>query len=116
MPQIDPFLKQSPENPDTTWGKNLQLALRDYTAKLGQILNKGLRFEDNLSSYIGSTTTPGADVEFSISHGLKRVPVGYLVIGQDKAAVVYNGSTSWTADVIYLKCNTATVIVKVIIF
>jgi len=61
-------------------------------------------------------TTAGADVEFTIPHGLSFIPVGFLVIGQDKAAVTYKSTTAWNAENIYLKTNVSTVVLRVLIF
>jgi len=61
-------------------------------------------------------TTPGADVEFAIEHGLGFIPLGYLVIGQDKAAVTYNGTTVWDTQNIFLKTSTAAVALRVMVF
>ena len=61
-------------------------------------------------------TTPGSDVEFEITHGLGYIPLGYLVISSDKAGHVYNSTTAWTAEKIYLKCNVSTTIIRVLIF
>lgn len=62
-------------------------------------------------------TTPGtANTEFTVNHGLGRVPVGYLVVGRDKAAIIYNSTTAWTETAIYLKCNVATVAIRLLIF
>ena len=61
-------------------------------------------------------TTAGADVEFSIEHGLGTAPLGYLVISQDKAASTYKGATAWDTEKIYLKTSTATVALRVLIF
>lgn len=58
--------------------------------------------------------TPGT--EFSFSHNLGRVPIGYVVIGKDKASSIYNGSTANTNALLYLKCDTATVTFDVIVF
>lgn len=62
-------------------------------------------------------TTPGTpDTEFSIEHGLGFIPVGFLVVGQDKAATTYKGVTAWDSEKIYLKTNVATVALRVMIF
>ena len=61
-------------------------------------------------------TTAGADVEFSIEHGLRTVPLGFIVIGQDKAAVTYKGATAWDNEKIYLKTNVSTVALRVMVF
>lgn len=117
MPQIPDQIKQPVENPETKWGQNLQQSLKDYSRKLAEILNKGLRILDNMSQYDGSTTTPATpDEEFSFNHALKRTPIGYWVISIDKAAIVYNGATAWDSEYIYLKCNVATTAIRVIVF
>ena len=43
-------------------------------------------------------TTPGADVEFEIEHGLGFIPLGFLVTNQDKPAGVYTSGTAWTTE------------------
>jgi hypothetical protein len=61
-------------------------------------------------------TTPGADVEFSISHGLGFIPLGFLVCRQDKPGITYASSTAWTTENVFLKCNVATTQMRVLIF
>lgn len=61
-------------------------------------------------------TTAGADTEFAVKHGLGRVPVGYIPIGQNKAGGFYNSTTAWTAESIYLKCDVATMTVRLLVF
>lgn len=61
-------------------------------------------------------TTPGADVEFAIEHGLGFIPLGYLVISQDKAAATYKSTTPWDTANVYLKTNVSTVALRVLVF
>ena len=61
-------------------------------------------------------TTGAADTEFTVAHGLNSVPLGYLIVSRDKAGVVYNSTTAWTNENIYLKCSVATVVLVVMIF
>lgn len=61
-------------------------------------------------------TTPGADTEFTITHGLGYVPVGFLVIRQDKAGSFYLSTTPATVDKIFLKCNVASVAARIMVF
>lgn len=64
-----------------------------------------------------SVTTHGtANTEFSVAHGLGVVPLGYIVISRDKAAVIYDSTTAWDREKIYLKANTATVVIRLLIF
>jgi hypothetical protein len=62
------------------------------------------------------TTTPGADVEFVLSHGLGYVPIGWLVISKNKAGDVYQSATPATVSTIALKCNVATVLIRIMVF
>ena len=75
-------------------------------------------FEGGLDKrFYHEVTTPGTpDQEFSFEHGLEFTPNGFIVSSLDKAAIVYRGSTAWDASNIYLKCNTATVAIRVMVF
>jgi hypothetical protein len=66
--------------------------------------------------YQTATTPATADQEFSIAHGLGRVPVAYLVVRKDRACDVYTGATGWTATDIYLKCSVASAAVTLLIW
>jgi len=58
------------------------------------------------------TSDASANTEFSVSHSLGSVPVGYIVLGQDKAGSLYqlsNTGTAWTSSTIYLKCSVSSV-------
>lgn len=51
--------------------------------------------------------TGSADTEFSVTHTLGAVPVGYFVTKTNKGGVVYASTTAWTSSTIYLKCSAA---------
>jgi len=58
------------------------------------------------------TTSATPDAENTVSHTLGSVPVGCLVLGQDKAGSLYQLSdtgTAWTSSNLYLKCDVASV-------
>jgi hypothetical protein len=61
----------------------------------------------------GTPITP--NTEFSISHSLGRVPMGYIVVSQTATGNFYDGSTSNTSATLYLRCNTASVSGNIII-
>lgn len=63
---------------------------------------------------VTSHATP--DTEYSIEHSLRTIPLGFIVIKQDKAAVTYQGATAWDTEKIYLKTNVASVAIRVLIF
>lgn len=57
-----------------------------------------------------SDATP--DAENTIAHTIRSVPIGYLVLYQDKAGSLYQGpstGTAWTSSAVYLKCDVASV-------
>lgn len=66
--------------------------------------------------YVDVTTHVTPDTEFSVNHGLGSVPTGYIVISRDKAATIYDSTTAWTIENIYLKSNVATVAIRLLIF
>ena len=58
-----------------------------------------------------------ADAETEIAHTLGKVPIGYQVVGIDKAAHVYTeGTTPWTDENIYLASDVATVAATILVF
>lgn len=54
---------------------------------------------------VGSTGTN--DIEFSVSHTIGAVPIGFLVTNINKGGVIYAGSTAWTSTTAYFKCSVA---------
>lgn len=66
--------------------------------------------------YVEFTSSATPDAENTIPHKLGRVPRGIIVVMQDKAASVYKGTTAWTSSNIYLKVNTASVTIKLLVF
>jgi len=83
-------------------------SLKEHSNNLLRILNNGIKFEDQLDSKEKTQTDTGAaDTEFSITHELGRVPVGYLVKKIDKGGVIYESGTAWTSETIYLKSTIA---------
>lgn len=55
------------------------------------------------------TTSATPDAENTIAHTLGAVPIGHLVVKQDKAGSLYSGTTTWSSTNIYLKSNVASV-------
>lgn len=96
---------------------DLSKFLESLTAALSNVMEKGIKVDDNMDVYIASyvsNATP--DTEDTIAHTLRRVPIGIWVIKQNKAGSFYAGPTSWTDTNIYLKCNVASVDATVVIF
>lgn len=94
--KLDRFLPTA-EPPGTPYEKDLDKYLEKIFAQLGSLLNQGLNFADNFDCYVTTVTTsatPGTPTD--ITHGLKRSPVGCLVLEKDKAAHIYKTSKSST--------------------
>lgn len=72
---------------------------------------------ENLAGEFQQFTSDGsANTEFSVTHTLGSVPVGYIILGQDKAGSLYQlatTGTAWTSSTIYLKCSVSSVTFKV---
>ena len=65
---------------------------------------------DNIDGNFGTVSDTGtANTEFSVTHNLNRVPIGFHVIRQNLAASFYDSGTAWTTTQIFLKCNVANV-------
>ncbi len=91
--------------------------LTDFHNRLVAILNRGIRFSDNVDCVLITTTTSATpDAENTVAHTLGKVPSGYIVYSQDKAGSLYLGGTAWTSSNIYLKSNIASVAFKIIVF
>lgn len=81
------------------------------------IFENGIRFDENFNaSEVTFTSNAVANTEDAISHTLGKVPVGFLVIGLNKGAVLYNGGTTDTAFLIHLKSTVASTTFKILVF
>lgn len=87
-------------------------------------LNGRLRFGNgdhatqsgNIDGQWIEVVTPSADVEFAVDHGLERLPAGYIVARANKACNVYDSNVGgWNDRTIYLKCDTGTVTLRIVI-
>jgi hypothetical protein len=58
------------------------------------------------------TDTGAANTQFTVTHTLGATPLGYIVMGIDKAGVVYESGTAWTSTSAYFKCSEANAEVK----
>lgn len=115
MPQLKNVINLARE--ESTFDKSISQELRNYILDLSNILNKGIRFADNFDMNILSVTDTGtANSENIVSHSLRRIPLGYIVISRTGNGVVYNGSTAWTVDNIYIKSVSANNNIKLLVF
>lgn len=72
---------------------------------------------DNIDGAWGKIADTGiADTQFTVTHNLLRVPVGFHVVRQSKAGSFYDSGVTWTNTQIFLKCNVANVAATFFIF
>ena len=84
---------------------------------IDSIFNKGGGISDNLDGEIISYTsnsTPSA--EDAIAHTLKRIPIGYIIVRKNQNAHLYDGTTPFTDQNIYLISDTASVDFTIFVF
>ena len=95
------------------------IELARWTADITQYLNdlnhKSQEIYFNRSEILEKSDTGTANTEFSLQHHLARLPLYYILVWADKAAQLYNGTTTWTNNTIYLKCNVANAHVKILV-
>jgi hypothetical protein len=108
--------KPSESAPETPFERDLERSLDIIFTLIGEILNGGILLEDNFNGFkttITTSATPGT--ETAIAHGLKRTPIGYIVLKKDKAAHIYDGSTAFDSSNIYVRSDVASVTVTLFI-
>jgi len=89
----------------------------DNLASRAVTLDAGTGWVGKLDAvYLAATTNAVVDTETGFAHTLGRVPAGYIVVKRAGGGVVYNGTTAWTATMIYLKCTTVANVVTLIVF
>jgi hypothetical protein len=58
-----------------------------------------------------------ANTQFSVPHGLDRVPVGYFVVRQDRAGDVYTSNEAgWGPSQIFLKTSVGSMEIRLLLF
>lgn len=107
-------------SPLTKFDEQGKYVLNNNIDQLSRTVNNiefgGVDASENISCVIKTTTTSTADTEFSITHSLDRIPVGFIVINTDKYCNIKASGTTWTTSLIYLKCDVATVALTLLIF
>lgn len=81
-------------------------------------LGPGTAYSGNMNGQWANVTAPvAANTEFAVPHNLNRIPSMYFWIS-DRAAKLYqlpNTGTAWTASNIYLKCDTASSVLRIFV-
>lgn len=102
--------------------KTLPELARFVASALDNILtqvNGRLTFGDNIQSF-GPTVVTFTDTSpLRVVHGLGRQPLGFIVTGLDRAAVIYypnKTSFPWTSEQVYLQSDTAGAVADILLF
>lgn len=95
--------------------EDLQKYLAIFGAAVVQTINGNLDFSTNFNCKLHSVTFGAADTNVAVTHGLGRVPAGYITYKATAALVVYDGSTASTTSEFYLRAS-AIGVASVIVF
>ena len=93
--------------------------------RLYELLARGVNYNisfgsgtesENINGVWANVVTPGvANTDFTVTHNLGRVPVGYIVMKKDIATDIYDGSVAATVTQITLRATVATVTVRLFV-
>ncbi len=97
-----------------TYAKSIDDDIRNIvTVFQGRVrFGDGTNAENISGEFLSFTSDVSVDTEFSVSHSLGVIPIGYLIMYQDKAGSMYQApttGTNWTDSTIYLKCDVSSV-------
>ena len=95
-------------DPSNTDGEEFKRIVSILLNSIVSAINGGLTFSDNFSQNTQSVTFTAANAEVVVNHNIGRIPVGYLVLGNSAAAIVYNSDTAFTTQSIFLKASAPT--------
>jgi hypothetical protein len=71
---------------------------------------------DNIDGVWVNTTTPGIIANFTVTHNLGRVPVGYIVVKEDAPATLYDGTVVATKTQITWRATGGIAHIRVFVF
>jgi len=102
------------EDKTNQYDKNLDADISSlFTALHGRVRfgsgTDGDRGENISGEFQVFTSNATPDTEDTVAHTIGAVPVGYIVLKQDKAGSLYDSGTAWTSTNVYLKCSVASV-------
>ena len=69
------------------------------------ILNNGFIFQDNLRGTVLTVRFTAANTQQSVRHGLAFIPRNYIPINKTAAMDIYNGTTPFDRNNIYLRSS-----------
>jgi hypothetical protein len=121
MPRIPTSLEYQPMRFCGPWLGSYVAQVQKAWQQAGRIINGQLSFGDGLSpdNIAGrwvDVVTPGVvNTDFTVTHNLGRLPVGYWIMQKDKACDVYQGGIVSTLTQLTLKASVATATLKLFI-
>lgn len=68
--------------------------LVEFLENTVQVVNGQVEFTSNIKGEINQVSFPVADTNVTVTHSLKRDPVGYLVFSVSAAMIIYESSKS----------------------
>lgn len=88
-------------------------------------LNGGISFGDGISpsaaghidgQWLRITFPATPDTQVAVPHGLKRTPVGFIIMRKDRAADIYEANSGgWGPTTLYLKSSVASATVTIVV-
>ncbi len=120
--RIAPTLEvRVPTKYNEAWFRDLLLTLKRQYEEIARALNGRVGFGDgtdseNIEGTWISVTTPGTpNTDFTVTHGLDRLPAGYLVMVKAAAVDIFDGSVAATISQITLRATVGSVAIKLFI-
>lgn len=101
---------------DGTW-----IMMKRIYELIARVVNGNISFgdgttPDNINGVFANVTAPAApNTDFTITHNLGRVPVGYWIIQKDRACDVYTGTVAATTTNLTLKATVASAVLRIFI-
>jgi hypothetical protein len=117
--QATPSLDFIPTKPKelNSFAQMLQKSWRNLTTLINNKIGFGDgTLHDNIDGVWANVVAPaGANTDFTITHNLGRVPVGYWAMQKDRACDVYTGSVAATTSQITLRATVASAVLRLFI-
>jgi|SRR5712664_1479638 len=111
MPHILSTLDYTPK--DEKQVRPWTMMVRKLYEQLARVLNGLVSFGNGLSrdnidgEWAVIPDTGAANTNFTVTHNMLRLPVGYILMDSDRAVSIYNGSVARTTTTITLKASVA---------
>jgi len=104
-----------------TWLRLFVEMVKKVYQNLTNVINGNLGFgdgtnADNINGVWSNVIAPGApNTDFTITHNLGRIPVGYWVMQADRATDIYTGSVAATKTQLTLRSSVASAVLRIFV-